>query len=92
MSSTKQVVTANQAFTVTNDIKILVNTSGVTVTLNFDSEEGAVAKVFAFQACTITYYTAQGTTASLSMSAGTTAVFIYFNGWKFNGIYGAVWN
>lgn len=92
LSSTKQVVTASQAFTVTNDIKILVNTSGVTVTLNYDSEEGAVAKVFAFQACTVTYYTAQGTTASLSMSAGTTAVFIYFNGWKFNGIYGAVWN
>lgn len=92
LSSTKQVVTSSQAFTVTNDIKILVNASGVTVTLNFDSEEGAVAKVFAFQACTVTYYTAQGTTATLSMSAGTTAVFIYFNGWKFNGIYGAVWN
>jgi len=92
LSSTKQIVTSSQAFTVTNDIKFLVNTSGVTVTLNYDSEEGAVAKVFAFQACTVTYYTAQGTTASLSMSAGTTAVFIYFNGWKFNGIYGAVWN
>ena len=90
---TKVTVSSSQTLSASNDTRALINTSGITLTLPFsDNVSGAIVEVFAFQACTVTYYTAQGTTASLSMSAGTIAVFIYFNGWKFNGIYGAVWN
>ena len=86
-------VTTSRTITTTDDVRLLVNTASLTITLGFSgNENGIVVQVFAFVATTITYYTASGTTATLSMSAGTNATFVYFNGWKYNGIYGAVWN
>lgn len=89
---TKVTLSASRADTVQGDTIYFIDTASVVLTLNFGSTQQTDVEVHALSACTVTYYTAQSTTASLSMSAGTRAKFIYFNGWKFNGVYGAVWN
>ena len=89
----KVTVSSSTSITATNDKRLLVVTSGVTVTLPFDGNgSGSLVDVFAIEDCSVIYYTAQGTYNTLSMSAGTRAMFLYLNGWKYNGIYGAVWN
>lgn len=89
---TKETVSASKSATVQGDMIYFIDTASVTLTLNFSSTQRAKVEVYAMANCTVTYYTAQGTTASLSMVSGTRATFIYFNGWKFNGLYGSVWN
>ena len=88
----KITVSANTTLTPNGDIIAFVDTAGVTLTLNFGSSERGKAEIYALANCTVSYYTDANTVASLSMSAGTSATLIYFNGWKFNGVYGAVWN
>lgn len=88
----KEVVITSDSKTITKDTMLFANGSGITITLAHGSTENSLVEVFAVQACTLTYYTAQSTTASLSMVANSRAVFIYFGGWKYCGVYGAVWN
>lgn len=84
-----EVVSTSKAFTLLKDKRIIVDTSSVTVTLNYGAISGVVAEVFAMESCTLTYYTAQSTTDSLSMSACSKAVFIYYSGgWHLNSSYG----
>jgi hypothetical protein len=89
---TKAVVSTSKTETPQGDMIYFVDTASITLTLAFGSEEKVTAEVHALADCTVSYYTDSTTSASLGMLAGTTAKFIYFNGWKFNGIYGAVWN
>lgn len=89
---TKVTLSASRADTVQGDTIYFIDTASVTLTLNFGSTQQSDVEVHALSACTVTYYTDASTAVSLSMSAGTRAKFIYFNGWKFNGVYGAVWN
>jgi len=89
---TKVTLSASRADTVQGDTIYFIDTASVVLTLNFGSTQRADVEVHALSACTVTYYTDANTAVSLSMSAGTRAKFIYFNGWKFNGVYGAVWN
>lgn len=88
----KEQVTFSKSMNIYGDAKIFITDAGVTLTLAFNGTEGSVADIFAFYDCTITYYTDANTTATLSMKAGTNVKFVLFNGWKFTGVYGAVWN
>lgn len=88
----KSTISSSQTLVVSRDTMYFVDTANVTLTLDFDSSNSVKAEVYAIANCTVTYYTAQGVSTSLSMLAGTRATFVYFNGWKFNGVYGAVWN
>ena len=84
-----EVVSTSKAFTLSKDKRIIVDTSSVTVTLNYGAISGVVAEVFVMESCTLTYYTAQSTTDSLSMAACSKAVFIYYSGgWHLNSSYG----
>lgn len=89
---TKETVSASKSATVLGDMIYFVDTASVTLTLVFGSTQQVRAEVYAIADCTVTYYTDANTAVSLSMVAGTCATFVYFNGWKFNGVYGAVWN
>ena len=85
----KLVISTTRSVNVTKDTRIFADGSAITITLNYGSSaEGYVAEVYAIQACTITYYTAQGTTTSLAMEAGGKAIFVYFSGWKLHSNYG----
>lgn len=85
----KLVISTTRSVNVTKDTRIFADGSAITITLNYGfSAEGYVAEVYAIQACTITYYTAQGTTTSLAMEAGGKAIFVYFSGWKLHSNYG----
>ena len=77
-ASTKSCAVDNR-FLVTANVTLTLGTTG--------SVNGCIAEVFAVSACTVSY---AGTT--LAMAAGTRATFIYYNGWKYYGMYGAVWN
>ena len=88
----KSTISSSQTLVVSRDTMYFVDTANVTLTLDFDSSNSVKAEVYAIANCTVTYYTAQGVSTSLSMLAGTRATFVCFNGWKFNGVYGAVWN
>ena len=84
---------ASTSVTAIGDMRIFATASGITITLEYGTTEiGTLVEVYAVSNCTVTYYTGQGTTASLSMATGTKASFIYYNGWRFDGAYGAVWN
>lgn len=88
----KSTISSSQTLVVSRDTMYFVDTANVTLTLDFDSSNSVKAEVYAIANCTVTYYTAQGVSTLLSMLAGTRATFVCFNGWKFNGVYGAVWN
>ena len=88
----KTTISSSQALTVQQDTVMYIDTANITVTLSFGSTQRSKVDIIAIEDCTITYYTDANTTASLSMLAGTSATLVYFNGWKFNGVYGAVWN
>lgn len=63
------------------------------ITLKFaDNENGTKVEIFAFKDCVIRYFTANGVSSDFNMAEGTSVSFIYYNGWKHNGIYDAVWN
>lgn len=89
---TKETVSASKSATVQGDMIYFVDTASVTLTLVFGSTQQVKVEVYAIANCTVTYYTDANTAVSLSMIAGTRATFVYFNGWKFNGVYGAVWD
>lgn len=88
----KSTISTSQTLVVSRDTMYFVDTANITLTLDFGSSNSVKVEVYAVEACTVTYYTAQGVSTSLSMLAGTRATFVCFNGWKFNGAYGAVWN
>ena len=88
----KEHINFSKSLIVSGDTKVFITSAGVTLELPFAGAEGSTLDIFAFYDCTITYYTDANTTASFSMLAGTSVKFILFNGWKFVGIYGAVWN
>lgn len=88
----KSTISTSQTLVVSRDTIYFVDTANVTLTLGFDSSNSVKAEVYAIEDCTVSYYTTQGLYTSLNMLAGTRATFVYFNGWKFNGVYGAVWN
>ena len=86
-------VSETEELSIKTDSRLLVDSVGVTVTLNFDdNEEGAKIEIYAFEDCTVNYYTTSSATASLAMQSGTHVSFIYHNGWNYSGMYGAVWN
>ena len=86
-------ITENTAMALTKDFKIFVNGQSLTLTLNFQgSVQGSVADIFAMNDCTVVYETDLSTTEQVSMQAGTRIRLLYFNGWKYCGEYGAVWN
>ena len=84
-----EIVSTSKSFTPAKDKRIIVDTSGVTVTLNYGGTNGVVAEVFAMESCTLTYYTSSSATSSLSMTTCSKAVFVYYNGgWALNANYG----
>ena len=88
----KTVVSSTTSLDIDGDSQIFIDTASITLTLGYDSTALSKAEVYAFEDCTVSYYTDANTTATLNMVAGSRATFIFFNGWKFNGVYGAVWN
>ena len=90
--ATKSVISTNTSEVVYGDTIYFIDTSSVTLTLEFNSTNTVKAEVYALENCTVTYYTDSTTALSLSMLKDTYATFVYFNGWKYNGVYGAVWN
>lgn len=86
-------INENTAMAATEDCRIMIDTANVELVLQaIGSSDGVEAIVYAFQDCTLTYYTDNSTTATLSMAANTAVKLIYHNGWKRNGTYDAVWN
>lgn len=90
--SAKLTISSTQSVTIISDTIIFVDTSGITLTLDYITDNGYKVEVYAIEDCTVTYYTSSSATSSLSMASGTSATFIDFDGWKYNGVYGAIWN
>ena len=88
----KEYVTFSKSLQVSGDTKTFITAAGVTLTLPMGGAENAIVDIFAFYDCTLVYYTDANTTATLNMKAGTRVQMVLFNGWKLNGVYGAVWN
>lgn len=88
----KMVVSTSQSITASSDLKIFIDTANITLTLNYGSTSQYSAEIYAIEDCTVEYYTDANTVATLNMEAGTRATLLYFNGWKNDGVYGAVWN
>ena len=88
----KQIVSQSKAILARGNTEVYIDGSNITLTLNYASKDGAVVDISAFSNCTVTYYTALGSFATLAMDAGTRVQLVYHNGWKYNGMYGAVWN
>lgn len=89
---TKMFVSSSDTIDISLDTIIYVVTSSITVTLSYITINGLKVEVHAMEDCTIEYYVDSNTVNTLSMGSGTSATFIFYNGWKFDGIYGAVWN
>lgn len=88
-----QKVTSNITYHATSDLRLLVDDDNRIITLEYEgNEDGIKVEIFAFKACTITYAVDSSTTENFSMDANTSIQFIFYNGWKHNGIYSAVWN
>ena len=89
---TKMFISSSSIIEISLDTIIYVTTSSITVTLSYIVHNGLKVEIHAMEDCTIEYYVDSNTLDTLSMGAGTSATFIFYNGWKFDGVYGAVWN
>lgn len=88
----KETVNVTKTVNVTGNTQYFITSSNISLTLSYDSEQCAFVNIFAITNCTIIYYTDSSTTESLNMAAGTSVHLIYYNGWKCDRVYGAVWN
>ena len=88
-----EVTTDERVISTLIDARIFANKTDCVIILNYNNNENGVkADIVAINDCSVTYYTDSETTEILEMDAGTRAEFIYYNGWKYYGAYGAVWN
>lgn len=86
-------ISSSRSMSVSEDTKAIIVAPNVTLTLLADgSVNNSILELYTTDSTSIVYYTDSSTTSSLSMTANTRVTFLYRNGWKLNGAYGAVWN
>ena len=86
-------IDSDTALSFSVDSRISIDTQNITLTLNFENNEDNVkVEIYAFKDAIIRYYTDVSTYQDFSIDEGNSISFIYHNGWKYNGIFGAVWN
>ncbi len=92
LSNTREI-TLDENISTESDLRIAIDNDNVTVTLDYENNlELVKIEIFAFNDCTIKYYSDENTMETFDMEQNTSITFIYHNGWKHNGIYDAVWN
>ena len=86
-------INTTQSISVTQDTRAIIIASNVTLTLLANgSVNNSILDIYTTASTSIVYYTNGSSTSTLSMAANTKVTFIYKNGWKLSGAYGAVWN
>ena len=93
LENSKVTITSSRSLSISKDTRAIISGENITLTLPATgSTNGSILELFTTNDTSIVYYADSNTYSTQTMEADSRILFVYYNGWRFVGTYGAVWN